>query len=67
MGIVNAGALAVYDDIDPELRERSRTWSSNRRRTPPSGCSRSPTRYAEARDGAPTEDLAWRERRSTSA
>ena len=22
MGIVNAGALAVYDEIDPELRER---------------------------------------------
>ncbi len=25
MGIVNAGQLGVYEDIDPELRERSRT------------------------------------------
>ena len=23
MGIVNAGALPIYDDLDPELRERA--------------------------------------------
>ncbi len=31
MGIVNAGALAVYDDIDPELRERIEDVVLNRR------------------------------------
>src|SRR3954452_19073579 len=31
MGIVNAGALVVYDEIDPELRERSEDVVLNRR------------------------------------
>jgi 5-methyltetrahydrofolate--homocysteine methyltransferase len=31
MGIVNAGALAVYDEIDPELRERIEDVILNRR------------------------------------
>jgi 5-methyltetrahydrofolate--homocysteine methyltransferase len=31
MGIVNAGALPVYDDIDPELRERCEDVVLNRR------------------------------------
>ncbi|YAL84671.1 methionine synthase [Dermacoccaceae bacterium W4C1] len=31
MGIVNAGALVVYDDIDPELRERIEDVVLNRR------------------------------------
>ena len=31
MGIVNAGALAVYDDIDPELRDRIEDVVLNRR------------------------------------
>ena len=26
MGIVNAGQLGVYADLDPKLRDRSRTW-----------------------------------------
>ncbi len=32
MGIVNAGQLAVYDDIDPELRERIEDVLFNRRK-----------------------------------
>src|SRR5690606_15564149 len=32
MGIVNAGALPVYDDLDPELRERVEDVILNRRR-----------------------------------
>ena len=31
MGIVNAGALVVYDEIDPELRERIEDVVLNRR------------------------------------
>ena len=61
MGIVNAGALVVYDEIDPELRERIEDVVLNRARpTPPSGCSRSPpTSPATARSRrSPTEE--WR-------
>jgi 5-methyltetrahydrofolate--homocysteine methyltransferase len=32
MGIVNAGALPIYDDLDPELRERVEDVVLNRRR-----------------------------------
>ena len=31
MGIVNAGALVVYDQVDPELRERIEDVVLNRR------------------------------------
>ena len=40
MGIVNAGQLAVYDSIEPELREACEDVVLNRRPTTrPSGCS----------------------------
>ena len=38
MGIVNAGQMAVYDDLDAELRTPARTWCSTAARTRPSGC-----------------------------
>ena len=39
MGIVNAGMVGVYDDLDPELRERVEDVVLNRREpTPASGC-----------------------------
>jgi 5-methyltetrahydrofolate--homocysteine methyltransferase len=38
MGIVNAGQLGVYDDIDEELREAVEDVVLNRRTTPPSVC-----------------------------
>jgi 5-methyltetrahydrofolate--homocysteine methyltransferase len=44
MGIVNAGQLAVYDEIDPELRERVEDVVLNRRPTPPSAAGESPRR-----------------------
>ncbi|MFZ4120050.1 MAG: methionine synthase [Caulobacterales bacterium] len=61
-GIVNAGALAVYDDIEPELRERVEDVLLNRR-------SDSTERLLEmaervkggARRKDPSKDLAWRE------
>ena len=60
-GIVNAGALAVYDDIEPELRERVEDVLLNRR-------SDSTERLLEmaerVKGGAkrkdPERDLAWR-------
>ena len=30
MGIVNAGMLAVYDEVEPELRKRVEKWFSTR-------------------------------------
>jgi len=63
MGIVNAGQLGVYDQIDPKLRERVEDVVLNRR--PPDG--ESPTErlvtFAEtvkAQGKVSTEDLAWR-------
>jgi 5-methyltetrahydrofolate--homocysteine methyltransferase len=44
MGIVNAGQLAVYEEIEPELRERSRTCCSTAAPTPPSASSNTPRR-----------------------
>ena len=63
MGIVNAGQLAVYDEIDPELRERCEDVVLNRR----AGRHRAPARSCAERfkgDGAGKAareaDLAWR-------
>jgi 5-methyltetrahydrofolate--homocysteine methyltransferase len=54
MGIVNAGQLAVYDDLPEELRERSRTWSSTAATTPPSAAgARRPSTRATGSAGAP--------------
>jgi 5-methyltetrahydrofolate--homocysteine methyltransferase len=67
MGIVNAGQLGVYDDIDPELRERVEDVVLNRR---PAGTDQTATerlleiaeRYRGAAGAtAPVQDLAWRE------
>jgi 5-methyltetrahydrofolate--homocysteine methyltransferase len=63
MAIVNAGVLPVYDDIDPELRERVEDVVLNRR---PDGTERLleiAARYAgEAGMERAPEDLAWRDR-----
>jgi 5-methyltetrahydrofolate--homocysteine methyltransferase len=60
MGIVNAGQLGVYDELDPELRERVEDVVLNRR---PDGTERLVT-FAEtvkAQGRVVTEDLAWRD------
>ncbi|MGD9916520.1 MAG: methionine synthase [Paenirhodobacter sp.] len=65
MGIVNAGQLAVYDQIDPELREACEDVVLNR--TPKQGGSATERLLAIAerfRGGAREEkarDLSWRE------
>jgi 5-methyltetrahydrofolate--homocysteine methyltransferase len=63
MAIVNAGVLPVYDDIEPELRERVEDVVLNRR---PDGTERLleiAARYAgEAGMERAAADLAWRDR-----
>ena len=60
MGIVNAGALPVYDDVDAELRERVEDVVLNRRVD-------GTERLLEVADGARSarkasvEDLSWRD------
>ena len=61
MGIVNAGQLAVYDQIDPELREACEDVVLNRRRD---GTERLLEIAGRFRGGAREEkvrDLAWRD------
>ncbi len=62
MGIVNAGQLAVYDQIDPELREACEDVVLNRR---PDGTERllevaERFRGAAGKEGK-VQDLSWRE------
>ena len=62
MGIVNAGALAIYDDLDPELRERVEDVVLNRR---PDATERLMEIAERYKKGAKEKDngdaLAWRE------
>ena len=61
MGIVNAGQIAVYDDLDPELREACEDVILNRR----SDAAERLLALAERHRGAGKEkkeaDLSWRE------
>src|SRR5438876_3814659 len=59
MGIVNAGQLGVYDDLDPELRERVEDAVQNRR----TDATERLVAFAEtykAIGKKPEEELAWR-------
>ena len=62
MGIVNAGQLAIYDNIPADLRERAEDVILNRT---PEGTERLlelAERYRDTGGGAPREeDLSWRE------
>ncbi len=62
MGIVNAGAMPIYDELDPELRERVEDVILNRR---PDGTERLleiAERYKGRKGETKGEDLAWREK-----
>ncbi len=62
MGIVNAGALPVYDDIDPELRELCEDVILNRRDDSTERLLEAASRFKG--DGSTEKkvaDLAWRE------
>jgi 5-methyltetrahydrofolate--homocysteine methyltransferase len=64
MGIVNAGQLGVYDDIDPELRERVEDVVLNRKRADGQSPTERLVTFAETYKSAGkhvVEDLAWRD------
>ncbi|MBX3690531.1 B12-binding domain-containing protein, partial [Dokdonella sp.] len=61
MGIVNAGALAIYDDLDPELRERVEDVVLNRRPDSTERLMEIADRYKKGpRDKDDGSALAWR-------
>ncbi len=59
MGIVNAGQLTVYDDIDPDIRERIEDLLFNRRENATERLLEVATAVKSAK--AQAEDAAWRE------
>ncbi len=62
MGIVNAGALPIYDDLDPELRERVEDVILNRRADGTERLLEIAERYKGKKGEVKGEDLAWREK-----
>lgn len=60
MGIVNAGALPIYDDLDPELRERVEDVILNRRKDGTERLLEIAERYKGKKGEKKVEDLAWR-------
>ena len=61
MGIVNAGQMAVYDDLDPELREACEDAVLNRRPDAADRLLAIADRYRGQKTEAKTVDLAWRD------
>jgi 5-methyltetrahydrofolate--homocysteine methyltransferase len=62
MGIVNAGALTIIDDIDPPLRERVEDVVLNRRDDATERLLEIADNYKGKRGAAVVETLAWREK-----
>ncbi|MEO6264171.1 MAG: vitamin B12 dependent-methionine synthase activation domain-containing protein, partial [Luteimonas sp.] len=62
MGIVNAGALPLYDDLDAELRERVEDIVLNRRPDATERLLEIADRYKGRKGEQRVEDLAWREK-----
>src|SRR5574338_592839 len=61
MGIVNAGQMAVYDDLDPELREACEDVVLNRRPDAAERLLELAKRFQGAGQGGKEVDLGWRE------
>ncbi|HSG91298.1 MAG TPA: B12-binding domain-containing protein, partial [Pseudomonadales bacterium] len=61
MAIVNAGQLAIYEEIDPELRERVEDVILNRRRDATERLVEIAGRYRGEAGARRAEDLAWRQ------
>ncbi len=62
MGIVNAGAMPIYDDLDAELREHVEDVILNRRTDSTERLLEIAERYKGKKGEVRGEDLAWRER-----
>ena len=60
MGIVNAGALVIYDDIEPDLRERVEDLVLNRRADATERMLEIAERYRGRKAATEVEELAWR-------
>jgi 5-methyltetrahydrofolate--homocysteine methyltransferase len=60
MGIVNAGQLAIYEEIEPELRERVEDVILNRREDATERLLEIAARYHGEAGAKRAEDLAWR-------
>ncbi|MFN3310163.1 MAG: methionine synthase [Thermomonas sp.] len=61
MGIVNAGALPIYDDLDPLLRERVEDVVLNRRPDATERLLEIAGNYRKQKGEKRAEDLAWRQ------
>jgi 5-methyltetrahydrofolate--homocysteine methyltransferase len=61
MGIVNAGQLAIYDEIDPELRDRAEDVILNRRPDATERLLDIAERYRGEAGEKKERDLVWRE------
>ncbi len=61
MGIVNAGQLAIYDEIEPDLRERVEDVILNRRPDATERLLEIAERYRGEAGKKKEEDLSWRE------
>jgi 5-methyltetrahydrofolate--homocysteine methyltransferase len=62
MGIVNAGALPLYDDLDAELRDAAEDVVLNRRGDATERLLTLAERYRGKKGEVRVEDLSWRER-----
>jgi len=62
MGIVNAGQIAVYDDLDPELREACEDVVLDRRPDAAERLLKLAEKFRGKGQEAKEADLAWRER-----
>ncbi|MDO9411247.1 MAG: methionine synthase [Pseudolabrys sp.] len=62
MGIVNAGQMAVYDDLDPELRQACEDVILNKRPDASERLLALADKFRGAGQEAKTVDLAWRDK-----
>ena len=62
MGIVNAGAIAIYDELDAELREHVEDVVLNRRPDATERLLALAERYKGSKGKSKAEDLSWREK-----
>ncbi|MDR6840851.1 methionine synthase [Pseudoxanthomonas sacheonensis] len=62
MGIVNAGGMPIYDDLEPDLRERVEDVVLNRRKDSTERLLEIAERYRGKKGEVQVENLAWRDK-----